>query len=263
MATPQKDEFLADWHERIDSRRLWVNPLANYRYLKRLADRMLEIGAIDPLERFDMVDRANAAFCYFIEEAPMHWRHPASDYDVYNACGHQVGSLQGNRYFLHGAGAKPGPMDFFAQVQEAGDKLKVVTRSYQPYGELIDRHIHTETGQKLTLVERGRLVEGVHKTRLDDPDCYRATIDAAMIALEEANIALYIELWEKENFSIFLQCSACCDRFYLREDCEACRGRGFTEDPECPSKLPLAMRGPPGSDIEDLYLLTQEALSRK
>jgi hypothetical protein len=243
METPQKDEVLADWHRRIDNKRQWLNPFANYRFLMRLADRLLEIGAIDPLERFDLVELASAAFCHFTEETPVHWRHPASDYDVYNAGGNQVGSLQGNRYFLHGAQSKPGPMDFFAQVQETDGKLNIVTRSYQPYGELIERHIHTETGQKLTLVERGRLFEGVHKTRLDDPDCYRATIDAALLALEEANMGLYIQLWEKENFSIFRQCSACCDRFYLREDCAACTGLGFVEDPECPSKLPLGMRG--------------------
>jgi hypothetical protein len=250
MDIPQKDEILADWHQQIDNRRLWLNPLAHYKYLMRLADRLLDLGAIGPLERFDMVEHANAAFCHFTEETPAEWRHPASDYDVYNAGGEPVGSIQGNRYFLNGGMAQPGPMDFFAQIQRGDGQSKVVTRSYQPYGELIDRHIYTETGQKLTLVERHRLFAGVVKTRLDDPDCYRATVDAALIALENGNVALYVELWEKENFSIFRRCSACCDRFYLREDCEACDGQGFVEDPECPSKLPLAMRGQPVTKTE-------------
>jgi hypothetical protein len=242
MDIPQKDQVLADWYHQINNKRHWLNPLAHYKFLMSMADRLQDLGAIDRLERFDLVELANAAFCHFTEEAPAEWRHPASDYDVYNAGGNQVGSLQGNRYFLHGAQSRPGPMDFFAQVQEAHGKLSIVTRSYQPYGELIDRYIYTETGQRLTLVERGRLFEGVHKTRLDDPDCYRATIDAGLIALEEANMPLYIQLWEKENFSIFRQCSSCCDRFYLREDCETCNGQGFIEDPECPSKLALSLR---------------------
>lgn len=82
------------------------------------------------------------------------------------------------------------------------------------------------------------MIDGKWRVRIDDPDVYRAIVDASQVALEQANMTAYVALWEKENFSIFTQCSRCCDRFDQREDCAVCEGRGFIEDPQCPSRLP-------------------------
>ncbi|MFK3971216.1 hypothetical protein ACI2KS_10865 [Pseudomonas sp. NPDC087358] len=237
MDAPETAVVLADWHERLNDPTKWRNPPAQYRYLVQVLGRLTGLQQLDPLERFDLAELAASAFCHFTEETPVDWRHPASNYDVHNDTGEQVGSILGNRYFLHGSVVKPGPMDFFAQIQQTNGKLHVITRSYAVYGELTERHIYTGTGQRLTLVETGRNF-GLEKTRLDDPDIYRAVVEAALIALEEGDMLTYVMLWEKENFSIFRQCSRCCDRFDTREDCSTCAGQGFIEDPHRPDRLP-------------------------
>jgi hypothetical protein len=237
MSSQQKTEALTAWHQSLDSPEGWRNIGAHYRYLMQLADRLLGLGQIDPMERFELTELASAAFCHFIEEQPAEWRHPASEYDVYNSAGEQVGSVVGNRYFLHGAGTRPGEMEFFAQIQVIDGKRLVIARTYAHYGELVDRYIFTGTGQKLTLVERCREFQGVSRTRLDDPDTYRAIVDAALVALEEGDIPKYAALWERENFSIYRQCATCMDRFDLREDCSVCDGQGFIVDPSRPDAL--------------------------
>lgn len=229
---------LEEWHRSFQSAETWRNPSANYRFLIRLADNLLKMGAVDEMTRFELVELATGAFCHHVEHHPAEWRNSAGEYAIYNEAGVQTGSLSGNRVFLHGPGVKPGPMEFFAQIHEAEGDRPVITRTYAHYGVFRDRYIFTETGQRLTLVETGKQVDGEMITRLDDPDLYRSIIDAGLIALEEGNMVLYVTLWERENFSIFRQCSSCCDRFELRDDCQACSGLGFVEDPLCPSKLP-------------------------
>lgn len=242
MQPNKKSSPLEEWHRSFRNADSWRNPSASYRYLIRLADNLLKMGEIDEIGRFEMVELATGAFCHHVENYPAEWINPGADYDIYNEAGVQTGSLSGNRVFLHGPGVKPGPMEFFAQIHEAEGDRPVITRTYAHYGVFRDRYIFTETGQRLTLVETAKQVNGQMMSRLDDPDLYRSIIDAGLIALEEGDMVRYVALWERENFSIFRQCSACCDRFELRDDCQACSGLGFIENPLCPSKLPPAHR---------------------
>ncbi|TFZ34287.1 hypothetical protein EWW49_26035 [Pseudomonas syringae] len=78
-----------------------------------------------------------------------------------------------------------------------------MTRTYAPYGVLRDRYIHTHVGQRLTLVETARMINGKWSVRIDDPDVYRGVLDASQVALEQENMAVYVDLWQKEHFSIF------------------------------------------------------------
>lgn len=169
MDAANDSQALAHWHKSLNSRDNWNNPSAQYKYLVRYADKLQAVGTIDPFERFEMVELALAAFCHFVEEQPQRWLHPASEYDVYNQAGVQVGSLSGSRYFLHAKGVRQGPMDFFAQLQEKDGEQKLITRTYVPYGTLQDRYIRTETGQRLVLVETGRRFDRQMRTRLNDP----------------------------------------------------------------------------------------------
>jgi hypothetical protein len=203
-----------------------------------LADYMLQTGLIDPFERFELVELLTGAYCHFCEESPQEWMHPASEYSVYNQAGSFVGYIRGNRYFLGTPEKNFGPSSFFAQFSRDDPERRIRTATYQNYGVIRDRYIYTETGQKLALVETSRQFQGVQRARLDDPDTYRALIDASTLALESGEMSTFIALREKELFSIFTQCPACCDRFDLREDCDECSGLGFIEDPNCPSKLP-------------------------
>lgn len=85
------------------------------------------------------------------------------------------------------------------------------------------------------------MINGKWRVRIDDPDTYRGVVGASQLALEQGNMAAYVDLWEKEHFSIFTQCSRCCDRFDPREDCTGCEGRGLIEDPQSPSRLPSSV----------------------
>lgn len=235
MNESNSSEALAEWHKRLNDRRQWTNPAFTYRFLARMAEDMQAAGAIDPLERFELFELASAAFCHFTEEGNHEWRHQASEYLAFNKGGTIVGSLLNSRYVLHDADQSPYHAAHFAFLNGANE---LIMRDHKKYGTLEGRYIYTETGQTLTLVEQSRQINGVDCQRVADEDQYRALIDASAVALDQGDFKAYVTLWERHSYSIFIRCLHCCDRFDLREDCTACAGRGFVEDPECPNKLP-------------------------
>lgn len=245
MQPPDKDQMLADWHRWLHNHEAWQNQSSQYSCLMQRADYMLHTGLIDPFERFELVELLTGAYCHFAEESPQEWMHPASDYSAYNQAGLFVGFIEGNRYFLGPPEKRYSPSHFFAQFSRDDPERKIKTATSQLYGVIRDRYIYTETGQKLVLVETKRQINGIERTRLDDPDVYRALLDASTLAMEAGDMSTYIALREKELFSIFTQCPACYDRFDLREDCAGCDGLGFIEDPHCPSKLPPGFSSQP------------------
>lgn len=250
MDTHNKTEALALWHQRLNDKREWSTPGLNHRFLTRMADDLQAAAMIDPLERFDLVELARAAFFHYTEDGNREWRHPASHYAVYDPNAGQIGSLIHGRYYLHEPDQDPHHAGYFAFLK---DDNSIITGTYAKYGTLEERFIYTEDGQRLTLVETQRQIKGVLRQRLDDPDRYRALIDAAALALEHGGFDRYLKLWEAHDFSIFRKCSQCRDLFALREDCPACSGRGFVEDEQCPSRLPAWLRaGSQASQAETL-----------
>lgn len=235
MDTINKTEALALWHRRLKDKREWSSPGFNLRFLICMADDMQSAALIDPLERFDLVELARSAFFHYTEDGNREWRHPASQYAVYDHNAVQIGSLIHGRYYLHRADQDPHHAGYFAFLKSDNS---IVTGTYAKYGTLEDRFIFTEDGQRLTLVEVNRQIEGVLCKRLDDRDRYRSLIDAATLALEHGDFDQYLKLWEAHDFSIFRKCSHCYDLFALREDCGACSGWGFVEDEQCPGRLP-------------------------
>jgi hypothetical protein len=239
MDINNKTEALALWHQRLNDKREWTTPGLNHRFLTRMADDLQAAAMIDPLERFDLVELARAAFFHYTEDGNREWRHPASHYAVYDPSAVQIGSLIHGRYYFHGPDQDPHHAGYFAFLK---DDNSIIIGTYAMYGTLEERFIYTEDGHRLTLVEISRQIEGVLCQRLDDPDRYRALIDAAALALEHGGFDRYIKLWEAHDFSIFRKCSHCYDLFALREDCETCSGRGFVENEQCPSRLPAWLR---------------------
>jgi hypothetical protein len=243
MPVHTRDEMLAEWHKRLNNHEDWKNQSSQYSCLMSSAYYMLRVGMIDAFERFELVELLTGAYCHFAEEYPQEWMHPASDYDVYNQAASFVGYINGNRYFLGTPEKNFGPSHFFAQFSRDDPERRIRTAAYQNYGVIRDRYIYifiyiyTETGQKLAIVERNRNFEDGIRQRLDDPDVYRALLDASILALESGDMPTFVALREKELFSIFTLCLSCCDRFDLCEDCTACSGRGFIEDPNCPNRI--------------------------
>lgn len=246
MDEKHKTLLLAYWHQKLDEQEAWRRQRCAFQFLSRVAEDMLAAHIVDPLEWFELTELARAAFDYYTESFAVGWRHPASDYAVYDDHAVQIGSLLNNRYYLHGPEDDPYRRDYYAFL---GENNVITTRTYATYGVLEERYIFTTAGQRLTLVERSRRIEGINHARLDDPDQYRALIDAAPAVLETGDIAGYVQLWEKHSFSVFRKCSSCWDLFRLREDCLECAGLGFVRDSQCPSKLPGWLTGHAGCAV--------------
>ncbi|WP_024696134.1 hypothetical protein [Pseudomonas syringae] len=238
MSDDKKTSALAEWHRILDDRSWWTNPSVAYRLLQAMASDLESAGLIDPLERFDLSELACAAFSYFTEEGNHEWRHQASDYLVHDASARVFGSMLHSRLIKHGAAENPYLTDHFAFLNAEN---VLIMRDYRPFGRLEGRHITTQAGETLTLVESGRQINGIKLQRLDDADQYRALIEAATLALERSDFDGYVKLWERHSYSIFKTCSTCLDRFWLREDCSPCAGRGFVEDPQRPDRLPPSL----------------------
>ncbi|VVO27137.1 hypothetical protein PS689_04710 [Pseudomonas fluorescens] len=238
MSDDKKATALAEWHRILDDRSSWTNPSVAYRLLRSMASDLESAGLIDPLERFDLSELASAAFSYFTEEGNHEWRHQASDYLVYDANARIVGSLLHSRLVRHGPEEQPYLTDHFAFLNAEN---VLVMRDYSHFGRLEGRHIKTQAGETLTLVESSRQIEGVQRQRLDDEDQYRLLVDAATLALERGDFDGYVRIWDRQTYSVFIQCPRCFDRFNLREDCTECTGRGFINDPHCPNNLPPAL----------------------
>jgi hypothetical protein len=62
---------------------------------------------------------------------------------------------------------------------------------------------------------------------LEDPDSYRALVDAAQVAQECRDLRAFEKLRPLIDLARFHLCPVCQDRFDRREDCSTCAGRGF------------------------------------
>ncbi|WP_236471518.1 hypothetical protein [Pseudomonas syringae] len=184
MNESDSSDALAEWHKRLNDRRQWTNSAVTYRFLARMAEDIQASRLVDPLERFELFELASAALCHFTEEGNHEWRLQASDYLAVNKGGVVVGSLLNSRYVLHEADQSPYNAAHFAFLNEENN---LIMRDHKKYGLLEGRHIYTETGQTLTLVEQSRQINGVDCQRLTDEDQYRALINASAVALDQGD----------------------------------------------------------------------------
>ncbi|RBJ74947.1 hypothetical protein C3L29_033230, partial [Pseudomonas sp. MWU12-2534b] len=81
------------------------------------------------------------------------------------------------------------------------------------------------------LVETERVISGVDYKPIDDPDAYRAMVDAAQVAQEERDLRAFEKVRPHIESAAFCMCPACLDRFGAREDCSTCAGKGFVTKP--------------------------------
>jgi hypothetical protein len=86
-------------------------------------------------------------------------------------------------------------------------------------------------GQQYDLIETGRTVEGVIYEPIEDPDLYRALLDAAQVSKEGCDLRAFERVRPRLDLARFRICTACLDRFDRREDCPTCAGRGFVTKP--------------------------------
>jgi hypothetical protein len=75
------------------------------------------------------------------------------------------------------------------------------------------------------------MILGVIYKPIEDPDMYRALVDAAQVALEDRDLNAYEKMRPFIDLARFSTCPICLDRFDRREDCPACSGQGFVIKP--------------------------------
>ncbi|MNJ22817.1 hypothetical protein D3C77_171910 [compost metagenome] len=111
-------------------------------------------------------------------------------------------------------------------IQEP-DRLRVVLRTSGELGVIQGLQLVGADGRVYRLVETTRMIEGRMLQGVDAPDAYRILIDSAQEAFEEKEWARYRLLRDRVRYIPFECCSAYCDSFAQREDCETCQGQGF------------------------------------
>jgi hypothetical protein len=86
-------------------------------------------------------------------------------------------------------------------------------------------------GRQFDLIETGRMILGIIYKPIEDPDMYRALVDAAQVAGEGRDLNAYEKMRPFIDLARFSTCPTCLDRFDQREDCPICSGQGFVIKP--------------------------------
>lgn len=207
------------------------NPEGHRENLHEMAETLYAEGLIDPLELFDMNEMADAAYWHAVEElqnSPGHYRG-ASIYDVVQIDnGKLLGTI--SRSIFNFATEKP-----------RGASLTYDGKVYSGSGGIhlnlgISRNVGTISGltlemhgRRYRLIETERAIRGVDFQPLDDPDAYRALVDAGQVAQEERDLRAFERMRPHIESAAFCTCPVCLDRFGARDDCPTCVGKGFVK----------------------------------
>lgn len=206
------------------------NPEAHRETLHEMAAALFNEGLIDQLERFDMNEMADAAYWHSVEElqnSPVHYRG-ASTYNVVQVTnGKLLGTI--SRSIFNFATNEPRgasfPYDGKVYSNATGVELKLSLS--RKTGKIIGLSLNMSDGQLYQLIETERVIGGISRRPIDDPDFYRAITDAAQLAKENRDLSAYEKVRSWIESATFTRCSECLDRFGEREDCHVCAGNGF------------------------------------
>ena len=225
---------LQQWRATLDDQDFRMqNPEAHRETLHQMADALHTEGLIDQLEQFDMNEMADAAYWHSVEElqnSPGKYRG-ASTYDVVQV---DTGSLLGNisRSIFNFESDEPRGASFpyDGKVYSGADGVRLTLGLSRKIGTISGLFLELN-GRRYQLVETERVVRGVDYQPMDDPDAYRALVDAAQIAKEERDLRAFEKVRPHIESAAFCMCPACLDQFGAREDCPTCSGKGFVTKP--------------------------------
>ncbi|MBP4000696.1 hypothetical protein [Pseudomonas koreensis] len=208
------------------------NPEGHRENLREMAEALHAEGLIDQIEQFDMNEMADAAYWHAVEElqnSTGHYRG-ASTYDAVQL---ENGKLLGtiSRSIFNFATEKPRGTSFAydGKVYSGPEGIHLNLG--------ISRNVGTISGltlemrwQRYQLIETERVIGGIDFRPIDDPDTYRALVDAAQVAQEERDLRAFEKMRPHIESAVFCICSACLDQFGKREDCLSCGGKGFVKN---------------------------------
>lgn len=203
--------------------------------LLTLTEDMYRRGVIDALERFDMDELAEAAYMHEVEELQVLHRYflHAGRYNLL-LDGAKVGELRDVRVFLGADTRDRRPGEYDARIERTANGLEVIYKNErEQIGHIDGKRCIAATGEQYELVETSRIIKSKETYAIDDPDIYRALLDAIQHAAEQGDSAKHAALVRRADVSVFMPCPVCQDLFSQRDDCQECSGRGFvTETPE-------------------------------
>lgn len=221
---------LERWRATLDDQDFRMqNPEAHRATLREMAEALHTEGLIDQLEQFDMNEMADAAYWHAVEElqnSPGHYRG-ASTYDVVQIDnGKLLGTISRSIFNFESDEPRGASFPYDGKVYSDADGVRLTLGLSRKIGWITGLVLEIN-GRRYQLVETERVIAGVTHRPLSDADAYRALIDAAQIAQEERDLRAFEKVRPHIESAAFCICPDCQDRFDLREDCQACTGKGF------------------------------------
>jgi hypothetical protein len=210
------------------------NPEAHRQTLHAMSTTLAVEGLIDTLQQFDMTELANAAYWLAVEElhtAPARYCG-ASSYDVLR-CGipKLFGRISRSIFYTSSSLTESTRCSYDGKIYQDATGANLVFTPSGVVARINGLNLTLPEGEQYDLVETGRTIEGAAFEPIEDPDLYRALVDAAQIAEECRDLPAFEQLRPLLDLARFRICPTCHDRFDPREDCPTCYGRGFVTKP--------------------------------
>ncbi|PNA03503.1 MULTISPECIES: hypothetical protein [unclassified Pseudomonas] len=225
---------LQRWRATLDDHEFRLqNPEGHRESLHEMAEALHAEGLIDQLEQFDMNEMADAAYWHAVEElqnSPGQYRG-ASTYDVVHVDdGKLLATI--SRSIFNFATEKPrgASRTYDGKVYSSPEGIHLSLGISRNVGTISGLTLEMH-GQRYHLIETERVIRGVDYQPIDDPDAYRALVDAGQVAQEERDLRAFEKVRPHIESAVFCTCPACLDRFGARDDCQTCTGKGFVTKP--------------------------------
>ncbi|WP_159811723.1 hypothetical protein [Pseudomonas sp. 18058] len=221
---------LQRWHTTIaDNDFRMQNPEGHRETLLEMAATLLREGLINPLERFDLKEMADAAYWHAVEElqhSPDHYRG-ASTYNVVQLDnGKLLGTIRRSIFNYASDAPRGASFSYDGKVYTDSEGARLTMCLTQKIGTITGLILQL-SGRKYRLIETERMIEGVTHHPLSDGDTYRLFIDDDQIAQEARDLRVFQRVRPHIESAVFCICPTCLERFGDRDDCQNCAGKGF------------------------------------
>ena len=225
---------LQRWRSTLDDQDFRMqNPEGHRETLHEMSAALQAEGLIDQLEQFGMNEMADAAYWHAVEElqnSPGHYRG-ASTYKVVQIDnGKLLGTISRSIFNFASPTPRGASFAYDGKVYSGPEGIHLNLGLSRNIGK-ISGLILTMYGQLYQLVETERVIGGVDYSPIDDPDTYRALVDAGQVAQEERDLRTFEKVRPHIESAAFCTCPVCLDRFGARDECQACAGKGFVTKP--------------------------------
>ncbi|MEB2858191.1 hypothetical protein VKY20_21470 [Pseudomonas atacamensis] len=201
--------------------------------LHQMAAALHAEGLIDPLEQFDMNEMADAAYWHAVEElqnSPGHYRGASTYAVVHVSNGKLLGTIRRSIFNFVSNEPRGASFPYDGKVYSSAEGVRLTLGLSAKIGKISGLEL-VMNGQRYQLIETERVISGIDYKPIDDPDAYRAMIDAAQVALEERNLCAFKKVRPHIESAAFYTCPACLDHFGARDDCPTCATKGFVMKP--------------------------------